>query len=71
MASSRDHVLAFDVDWNDRVTGIVWRYQLKYYTETGEIEMVSLAYMREVQAVLGFREAVSSVSSSRLQTGSS
>ena len=33
---------AYDVEWKDPRTGVVWNYQLYLYPETGEVEMVGV-----------------------------
>ena len=40
MALPQEVKYACDVEWIDPVTGVAWKYQLNYYIESGEIEMV-------------------------------
>lgn len=40
MALTEDVRYAYKVEWSDKVTGVVWDYQLNLFPESGEIEMV-------------------------------
>ena len=40
MPPSEDLRYAYRVQWSDAVSGTVWEYQLSFYPETGEVEMV-------------------------------
>lgn len=40
MALLEDVKYAYKVEWNDSISGVIWVYQLNFYPETGEIEMV-------------------------------